>query len=86
MVWIYCFLAYMANRTPDQATQRHLTYARVLLHEAMCHGGSGWLEYDKIFPQQAAIDPVCQWHELDARLFTTTVLGAKSGPGFFCTL
>lgn len=41
------------------------------------------LEYDKIFRQRAAIDPTCQWHELDAGLFATTVLSARTGPACY---
>ena len=49
LVWIYCFLAYAALRTPDQATRNLLTYARLLMREALRHGGLGWLEYDRVF-------------------------------------
>ena len=38
LVWVYCFLAYAAIRAPDQGTRDRLTYARLLLREAMRHG------------------------------------------------
>ena len=34
-----------------------LAYARLLVREAQRHGGRGWLDYDRIFHQQAALDP-----------------------------
>ena len=55
--WIYCFLTYMAVRTSDQATQGRLDYARLIVHEALRHGGRDWLDYDDLFRQQAALDP-----------------------------
>ena len=86
LVWIYCFLAYAALRTPDQATRNLLTYARLLMREALHHGGLGWLEYDCVFRQQAALDPTCQWNELNASLFAATVLCSRSTPGTACSL
>ena len=86
LVWIYCFLAYAALRTPDQATRNLLTYARLLMREALHHGGLGWLEYDRVFRQQAALDPTCQWNKLNASLFAATVLCSRSTPGTACSL
>jgi len=54
LTWVFCFLAYVAVRTTDAETRDMLTYARLLIREAQCHGGSGWLEYDKWFRQQQA--------------------------------
>ena len=46
--WMYCFLAYTALRSSDQATTDRLAYARLVIHEAQRQGGSGWLDYDQV--------------------------------------
>ena len=40
----------------------------------------------RVFRQQAALDPACQWNELNASLFASTILSARSGPGSSCAL
>ena len=57
LAWIHCFLAYAAIRCRDQFTSDMLAYARLILEEAMCHGGSGLFEYNRAARQQRAIDP-----------------------------
>ena len=47
--WICCFLTYLAVSTSDAATRDHLTYAMLVVREAMRHGGQGWMEYDRLF-------------------------------------
>ena len=37
-----------------------LTYGRLIIRESQRHGGSGWLEYDKVFCQHAALDESVQ--------------------------
>ena len=86
LVWVYCFLAYAAIRAPDQGTRDHLTYARLLLREAMHHGGMGWKEYNRDFRQQVALDPSGAWSELNASLFVATILSGGTGPGTSCSL
>ena len=81
LVWVYCFLAYTAIRVPDQGTRDRMTYARLLLREAMRHGGMGRKEYDRVFRQQAALDPSGAWSELNASLFAATILSGGTGPG-----
>ena len=49
--WIGCYLTYLAVGTTDPVTRDRLTYAVLLLREAMRHGGQGWLEYDRLFHQ-----------------------------------
>ena len=44
-------------RTDDQFVRRLLTYSRLVLREARRYGGSGWMEYNRIFQQQVATDP-----------------------------
>ena len=71
--WLYCFLAYVAIRTNDHATRDQLAYARLLIRESQCHGGSGWLDYDRVFRQQVAIDSALQWNTLHAGLQASTI-------------
>ena len=47
--WLYCFLAYMAVCTGDAHTRSMLAYAHLIIMEAQRHGGSGWLDYDRVF-------------------------------------
>jgi len=62
--WIYFFLGYMAILTPDQRTHDQLAYARLVIREAQRHGGNGWLDYNRVFRQQAAADPSRRWNTL----------------------
>lgn len=73
--WIHCFLAYAAVRANDSMTRDMLTYARLVLGEAMAHGGIGWLEYDRAARQQRAINPSKPWNVLDTGLHSKLVLG-----------
>uniref|UniRef100_A0A1X7T3X3 Uncharacterized protein n=1 Tax=Amphimedon queenslandica TaxID=400682 RepID=A0A1X7T3X3_AMPQE len=54
--WIYCFLTYLAVLVQDQFIRDCLVYARSRVRESLCHGGRGWLDYDRLFRQQAALD------------------------------
>ena len=45
----------MAIRTTDPTTRDQLAYAHLIIREALCHGGAGWLDYDRAFHQQAAV-------------------------------
>ena len=84
--WCYCFMGYMAARTADPATRDQLAYARLLIREAHRHGGLGWLDYDRAFRQQAAIDPSTRWNTLVPGLQAATILGQRPNQGTFCTL
>ena len=66
--------------------QNLLTYGRLIVRESQRHGGTGWLEYDKVFRQQAALDGSLPWNELSPSLFASTILSARAGPGSFSTL
>lgn len=72
--WCYCFLGYMAIRTSDPATRDQLTYARLMIGEARRHGGTGWLDYDRAFRQQAAVDPSQRWNTLIPGQQASTIL------------
>ena len=85
--WVCCFLTYLAAGTPDPATRDRITYALLLVREAMRHGGQGWLDYDRLFRQQAAINPGLQWNVIHPQLQATTILGQRQvSQGSFCTL
>lgn len=84
--WIYCFLAYIAMRSPDAATRDMLAYARLVVREAQRHGGTGWLDYDRVFRQQAALDPTLRWNTLQASIQAATLIGQAAGSGTICTL
>ena len=63
-----------------------LAYSRLLIREALRHGGSGWLEYDRVFRRQLAINPLMQWNTIDPGLQAATILGQRTVTGVFCTL
>ena len=85
--WCYTFLGYMAILTTDPATRDQLAYARLVIREALRHGGSGWLDYDRAFRQQVAADPSLRWNTLLPGLQASTVLGQGPTHGTsFCTL
>ena len=44
----------------------------------MCHGGSGWLEYDRAARQQHAIDPAKPWNVLDPGLHSSFIVSRSS--------
>ena len=84
--WLYCFNTYMAVRTSDSLTRNMLAYSRLIIREALRHGGTGWLDYDRIFRRQLAINPLMNWNALDPSLHAATILGQRSSTGVFCTL
>lgn len=54
--WLYCFITYTAIRTSDPLTRDMLAYACHEIGEVLRHGGTGWMEYDRVFRRQLAID------------------------------
>ena len=86
LTWVLCFLAYAAVRTSDTQTRSLLTYGRLVVREAQRYNGPGWLEYDRIFQQHAALSPSTVWHELNPSLHASTVLSYRAGPGKVCNL
>ena len=87
--WCYCFLGYMAMAmlTPDPTTRDQLAYARLIIREALRHGGQGWRDYDRAFRQQRAADHTLPWNTLLPGLQAATILGQGRGQGStFCTL
>ena len=55
--WLYCLDAYIAVHTSDPLARDMLAYSRLLIREALQHEGSGWLECDRVFHCQLAINP-----------------------------
>ena len=87
--WVYCMAAYVAVRTRDSTTRDMLAYMRLIVREAMRHGGGGgggWQEYDRSFRNQAAIDPTLRWNTLLPDLQASTILGHGMGRGTYCSL
>ena len=84
--WAICFLTYVAVRTQDPTTRGHLVYAQLVLQEALCHGGSGWLDYDRLFRKQAALDQLLPWDSIHPALHSSLILGQRKSSALFCTL
>lgn len=59
---------------------------RLIIREALRHGGDGWQEYDRSFRSQAAIDPTIRWNTLLPDLQAATILGQRVGGGTHCSL
>ena len=72
--WIYCFVTYVAVRTSDMLARDMLAYCRLIIREALRHGGQGWQEYDRIFRQQCKINPSLPWNTLLPDLQAATIL------------
>ena len=53
-------------------------YARLVIREAQLHGGQGWLAYDRVFRQQAALDPSFQWNVLHPAIQASTLFAPDS--------
>ena len=80
--WLYCFLAYTTIATNDPTTRDHLAYARLIMREALRHGNSGWLDYDRSFWQQAAAARSLQWNTLVPGLQASMILGNPTRQGY----
>ena len=76
-------MAYVALRTTDPNTKRMLAYGRLIIQVAQ-HTGLGWLEYDRIFRQQAAIGPDLEWNKLHKDIQGSTVFLQSSGRSSMC--
>ena len=84
--WLYCYNAYIAVCTSDPLARDMLAYSRLLIREALRHGGSGWLEYDRVFRCQLAINCLLSWNTIDPGLQVATILGQRGSSWMFCTL
>ena len=83
--WLYCFSAYMAVQTSDPLTRDMLAYAHIIIHEALRHGGSGWMEYDRILRRQVAINPATPWNSLQPSLQVATIPSQGTTTSVCCT-
>ena len=82
-----CFLTFLAVCTSDIVTRERLAYAVLIIRESLRHGGMGWLEYDCLFHQQAALNPNLPWNCMDPGLQASTTLAQRTPTGvLFCTL
>ena len=70
----------------DPNTRSMLAYSRLLICEALCHGGSGLMEYDRVFRRQLAINPTMPWNTLEPSLQAATILGQRNSTGMFCSI
>lgn len=84
--WKYCFLAYIGMQVTDVRTRSLLAYARLVIREAQRHRGSMWLDYERLFRQQATIDSTMQWDTLHPGIQAATLAGNPTGYNTFCTL
>lgn len=84
--WLYCFNTYIAVRTSDPVARDMLAYARLLVREALRHGGTGWLEYDRVFRRQIAVNPLLSWNTIEPGLQAATIISQGPSLGMFCTL
>ena len=86
LTWASCFLAYAAVWTSDLKTRNVLTYGHLVIYKAQRHSGLGWLEYDKIFRQHAALSSSTVRNELNPSFHESTVLSYRAGLGKVCSL
>ncbi len=81
-VWVCCFLTYLAVGTSDPVVRDRLTYAVLLIREAMRHGVRvGWTT----IVCSGAHNPSLPWNVVHPGLQATTILGTRSS-GTFCNL
>ena len=50
-------MTYVAIRNQDMTKCAHLAYGHLLLQEALKHGGTGYMDNDRLFRKQVAINP-----------------------------
>ena len=72
--WLCCFMTFLAVGTSDRVTRERLAYAILVIRESLRHGGNGWMEYDRLFRQQAALDHTLPWNIIHPGLQATTIL------------
>lgn len=61
------------------------SYARLLIRESLSHDGHGWLEYDRVFRQQRALDPTLPWNTLHPGIHSGTIISQARGSSRFCS-
>ena len=73
-------------QTDDQKVKDQLAYARLIIREAQRHSGSGWLDYDRVFRQQAALDLALKWNSLHPGIQASTLVGQVANAHMLCRL
>ena len=84
--WIQCFGMYAAvaaSKSPDRIPQL-LAYQTMIVREARRCGGKGWLNYETMFRQQAAINPSCDWLKFNNTLYSCTFQNERGRTCTWC--
>ena len=84
--WVSCFTTYVAVllEAHPELVKSQLAYLTLMIAEARCNGGDGWLTYDTIFCQKATEDSSIVWDKLDPSLHMATFAALNTSPGSVC--
>ncbi len=84
--WVQCFGVYAAvvASKNSEKVQQLLAYQTMIVREARRCGGRGWLAYDTMFRQQAAVKPDSDWSKLNNSLYSVTFMAQQNGRGRTC--
>ena len=75
----------VAIRSSEESTRDMLAYGRLIIREVQQHGGQDWLDYDRIFHQQAAIDHNLKWNFIHPSIQAATLVHNSGTSGSFCS-
>lgn len=83
--WVQCFGMYAAvlSSSYPERVQELYAYQTMIVREARRCGGKGWLSYDQMFRQHAAVRAT-DWSKLNNSLYATTFLQQQNGRGRTC--
>ena len=84
ILWVFCFLAYIAVRTSDPVARDMASYCRLTIREGLRHGGNWWRDYDRCFQSQAAIDRSQRWNVIISDLYAATIISQRTAGGGVC--
>ena len=79
--WVFCYLSFMAVKTPNQETRDLIAYAQIIIELARKHPGLGWYTYDNLFRQQLNAGAGVKWNEVNPSLMAATVLASRGSEG-----
>ena len=71
-------MSVIASKFPKKVPHK-LAYQTMMVREARRCGSGGWAAYDTAFQQQAAIDPTCDWSQLNSSLYSVTLMAQATG-------
>ena len=77
-------MSVIASKFPKKVPHK-LAYQTMMVREAHRCGSGGWAAYDTAFQQQAAIDPTCDWSQLNSSLYSVTLMAQATGKGKCCS-